>query len=81
MARPLHRVLISWENINGADGYEVQTSLTSDFDPLEKAWTVSGTEHELQFSDDGILYVRVRAFSENAVSGWSVVLELREDRL
>jgi hypothetical protein len=81
VARPMSRVLISWDEVEGADGYEIQASRTSQFDPLEKAWTVSGTEHELGFSGEGILYVRIRAFAGSAVSRWSAVLELREDRM
>lgn len=81
VTRPLGRVLISWTAVMNADGYEIQSSNTEDFQNTGKSWTVSGTELELVLKQDEILFVRIRSFAGNTVSRWSNVLEIREGKL
>ncbi len=81
VARPLGRVLISWAPVADADGYEIQSSKTEDFQSTEKSWTLSGTELELILKEKEIVFVRIRSFSGNTVSRWSGSLEIREGTL
>ena len=79
--RPLSHVLIRWNRIQGADGYELESSETRDFSAVKSAWTTSSTSIELPLSGGSVLWFQVRSFDENSVSRWSSPLRVKEGEL
>jgi len=79
--RPLGRVLISWDRIDGAEGYEIQMSQGESFDEVLKNWTISGRNLELPIESGAVLWFRIRAFDSKTTSRWSSALKVEEKLL
>ena len=79
--RPLGRVLLRWDAVEGADGYELQSSEKKDFSTVSGSWTVSTANIELPMDSDTIVWFRVRTFDQNSVSRWSSSLRVEEKEL
>ena len=72
-ARPLGRVLLSWNAIKDADGYEIEMSLDKDFLSPDKSWTVRGLNLEIPVPEKTQVFFRIRAFNVDQISRWSTV--------
>lgn len=72
--RPLGRVLLSWNEVSGADGYELQESDTESFSKILRNWTMSGVHIELPFEKGVTRWYRVRSFTLEKTSRWSSIL-------
>jgi hypothetical protein len=60
----------SWGSVSGADGYQIQCSLKSDFSSSVKTLKVSGSSATLKnLKKDKTYYVRVRAWMEDDEDG------------
>lgn len=81
LGRPLGRVLLHWESVRDANGYEIQMSNSDNFVSVSKNWTVRGLNLELPIESGKKIWFRIRAFNGNATSGWSAPLEVNEDSL
>jgi len=79
--RPLGRVLITWDGIDGAEGYEIQMSERESFDVVLKNWTISGRNLELPIEYGAVLWFRIRAFDSQTTSRWSSALKIEEKLL
>ena len=79
--RPLAHILIRWNRVQGADGYELQSSETRDFSNPGGFWTTSSTSVELPLSGGAVMWFQVRSFDENSVSRWSSPLRVKEGEL
>ena len=79
--RPLAHILIRWNRVQGADGYELQSSETRDFSTPGGVWTTSSTSVELPLSGGAVMWFQVRSFDENSVSRWSSPLRIKEGEL
>ena len=79
--RPLGRILISWQPVESATGYQLQMSYDADFSEIEKSWTIRGVSLELPVDPEDILLFRIRAFNSDTTSRWSPSLEVRGSRL
>jgi len=79
--RPLGRVLITWNGIDGAEGYEIQMSERESFDVVLKNWTISGRNLELPIESGAVLWFRIRAFDSRTTSRWSSALKIEEQLL
>ncbi len=75
-ARPLERILLSWDTVPDIDGYLLQMSLSPDFSSLEKSWTIRGQNLELPLNGSSRHYFRIRAFKGAQRSRWSSTLEV-----
>lgn len=64
-------VEFSWHAVEGATGYEIQTSLIEDDFSIASAATVTTTLHRFPVDPETTVYARVRAFSGSLVSDWS----------
>ena len=80
-ARPLNRFLLTWDSVDGAEGYQIQMSENRDFTQINRAWTIKGNNLELPIKVGQTLFFRIRSFDESTTSRWSVVLEVKEDSL
>jgi len=80
-ARPLGRVMISWENIESAEGYEIQMADSESFNNILKKWTIRGCFLELPLEHGSVLWFRIRAFNRETSSRWSAVLKVEEKSL
>ena len=77
---PLSRVRLTWNGVEGAEGYELQMASTEDFDDIVRSWTVSGLLLEVEIKDDApTLWFRIRCFRGNEVSRWSAPLMIEGD--
>jgi hypothetical protein len=76
--RPLGRVLLNWDAVIDADGYEIQMSNSDNFEAILKNWTVRGQNLELPVETGRTFWFRIRAFNTTATSRWSVPLEVNE---
>lgn len=79
--RPLGRVLISWNSIEGAEGYEVQMSGSELFSDDVKKWTIRGRNLELPIESGSVVWFRIRAFNKETTSRWSAPLKIEEKML
>ena len=79
--RPLTHVLIRWNRIQGADGYQLESSETEDFSAVENSWITSSTSVELPLSGGAVMWLQVRSFDEGSVSRWSSPLRVKEGEL
>ena len=79
--RPLAHVLIRWNRIQGADGYQLESSETEDFSAVENSWITSSTSVELPLSGGAVMWLQVRSFDEGSVSRWSSPLRVKEGEL
>lgn len=80
-ARPLGRVLLQWEGVDSADGYEIQMSEIDNFADNTRKWTIRGLNLELPIESGKKFWFRIRAFTGSTASAWSSILEVREDSL
>jgi len=76
LPRPLGRVMLVWQQIDEAAGYEIQMSGNQDFTRIEKSWTVRGLNLELPMENDDGRWFRIRAFTAQSRSQWSVPLKV-----
>ncbi len=76
MLRPLGHVLLTWDRISEASGYELQESDSEDFQRILQNWIVSGMSIELPFSKGMTRWYRIRSFDLEKTSYWSPVLRL-----
>jgi len=74
--RPLNRVLLTWDGIDGADGYEVQLSRDSEFQTIDTTWTIKGSSLEIPVASGTVVFLRIRAFKDELLSGWSLGVEV-----
>lgn len=81
MGRPLGRVLLKWDGIFDAGGYEIQMSNADNFAVISKNWTVRGLNLEIPMESGGKFWFRIRAFNDSATSEWSSTLEINENTL
>lgn len=81
MGRPLGRVLLKWDGILDAGGYEIQMSNADNFVVISKNWTVRGLNLEIPMESGGKFWFRIRAFNDSATSEWSSTLEINENTL
>ncbi|PIE05108.1 MAG: hypothetical protein CSA76_00735 [Spirochaetales bacterium] len=72
--RPLGRVLLSWEPVSEAQGYQLQMSRDENFAAVERSWTIRGQNLELPVEPGIRLYFRIRSFNNSTSSRWSSVL-------
>jgi hypothetical protein len=80
-ARPLSRFLLTWDSVDGAEGYQIQMSENQNFVQIDRAWTIKGNNLELPIEDGQTLFFRIRSFDESTTSRWSAVLEVKEELL
>lgn len=60
------KIKAAWKGVSGADGYQIQCSLKSDFSSSVKTLSVSGTSATLSgFKSGKTYYIRVRAWRED----------------
>ena len=77
---PLSRLRLTWNGVDGAEGYELQMASNEDFDDVVRSWTVSGLLLEVEIKDDApTLWFRIRCFRGNEVSRWSAPLMIEGD--
>ena len=79
--RPLGRVLLSWNLVENAEGYDIQMADTESFAAVEKAWTIRGHNLELPIQSGALKWFRIRSFNGRFSSRWSAPLELEESEL
>lgn len=79
--RPLGRVLLQWDLVADANGYEIQISGSDNFAAILKNWTVRGSNLEIPIESGEKFWFRIRAFNGSATSEWSTPLEVKEDSL
>ncbi len=79
--RPLGRVLLSWDMIESADGYEIQMSDSENFTRVEKNWTIKGYNLELPIAGGAVKWFRIRSFNNKTASSWSTELKVEEQSL
>ncbi len=79
--RPLGRVLISWDSVEGAEGYEIQMSGSEMFSDDVKKWTIRGRNLELPIESGSLVWFRIRAFNKETASRWSAPLMIEEKML
>jgi len=73
--RPLGRVLLHWNAIDGAKGYEIQMSDSQEFLFIEKSWIVRGLELEIPLGSEEGRWFRIRSFKADMQSEWSAALK------
>lgn len=68
---------VKWGKVNGAKGYQIQYSTTSDFSSGNKSVLVSAVSKTIKVSKKGTYYVRVRAYKKThgvrCFGKWSAV--------
>ena len=79
--RPLGRVLISWDSVEAAEGYEIQMSGGELFSDDVKKWTIRGRNLELPIESGSVVWFRIRAFNKETTSRWSAPLKIEEKML
>ena len=79
--RPLGRVLINWDSVEDAEGYEIQMSGSELFNDDLKNWTIRGRNLELPIDSGSIVWFRIRAFNKETTSRWSAPLKIEEKML
>ncbi|RKX80404.1 MAG: hypothetical protein DRP60_03295 [Spirochaetes bacterium] len=79
--RPLGRVLISWDSVEAAEGYEIQMSGNELFNDNVKKWTIRGRNLELPIESGSVVWFRIRAFNKETASRWSAPLRIEEKLL
>ena len=79
--RPLGRVLLSWDSVENAEGFEIQMADTESFAAVEKAWTIRGHNLELPIQTGVHKWFRIRSFNGRFSSRWSATLEVEESEL
>ena len=80
-ARPLGRVLLSWDGNDSAEGYEIQMSTDESFSEISRNWMVNGLNLELPIDPESVMWFRIRSFNQNTSSRWSAVLKVEEKLL
>jgi hypothetical protein len=68
--------MLQWSRIDQAAGYEIQMSGNPDFANIEKSWTVRGLNLELPMKSDEGKWFRIRSFTSESRSQWSVPLKV-----
>jgi hypothetical protein len=79
--RPLGRVLLSWNSVENAEGYDIQMADTESFAAVEKAWTIRGHNLELPIQSGALKWFRIRSFNGRFSSRWSAPLEVEDFEL
>lgn len=74
--RPLGRILITWNAIDEAIGYELQESDSENFQRIIQNWTMSGVSIELPYIEGITRWYRTRSFTLKKTSRWSPVVRL-----
>ncbi|MDF1568926.1 MAG: hypothetical protein RQ801_04970 [Spirochaetaceae bacterium] len=77
----MSRFLLTWDSVDGAEGYQIQMSENRKFVQIDRAWTIKGNNMELPIEDGQTLFFRIRSFDESTTSRWSAVLEVKEELL
>jgi|GEM_PF-1826950 len=74
--RPLGRILLQWNSIDEAEGYEIQMSDSQDFLLIEKTWIVRGLKLEIPLESEEGWWFRIRSFKTDMQSEWSTALKV-----